>query len=132
MLFAPLTGGDAVSGFSHPYWAISADSTHSRAVRTLHKGEVRVWRSCGWMGVWTEMITIRRFRATTQFFSVWWQSGGTTAPGILETFLTNCFFGRVFANKIRCFSSKSRISAKSESHEYGRASSSIIFYQSNQ
>lgn len=39
MLFAPLTGGDAVSGFSHPYWAISADSTHSGAVRTLHKGE---------------------------------------------------------------------------------------------
>lgn len=42
MLFAPLTGGDAVSGFSHPYWAISADSTHSRAVRTLHKGKDNV------------------------------------------------------------------------------------------
>lgn len=30
---------DGVPGFSHPYWAISADSTHSGAVRTLHKGE---------------------------------------------------------------------------------------------
>lgn len=68
MLFAPLTGGEAVSGFSHPYWAISQLAALVLEQCELYTKERKVWQSGEWMGAWTKMIGIRRFRATEDFF----------------------------------------------------------------
>lgn len=87
MLFAPLTGGDAVSGFSHPYWPISADSTHSGAVRTLHKGEE--CEAERWVdGSLDRDDYHETLHSHWMILGCWWQSGCTTALGITEIFLT--------------------------------------------